>query len=200
MDINTFDIETLRLGPQEFCGIFNDCRRFKVEDDGLFPTVIRVDGNFTVFKRKYMGMRVFSLEINEDDTKNIEFFGRVKEQICKLCEMHIVIGKANCNEDFKPRRVDWDKNVNANVYSGLYDRVNIPIWKLVEGKKKRINIESIVNKEFYGSCVIGINKVLVDDSVGRLNLEVGEILVKEMGFTKSLFKEYEILRDEFGSD
>ena len=61
-------------------------------------------------------------------------------------------------------------------------------------------IESIVNKEFYGSCVIGINEVLVDDSVGRLNQEVGEILVKEMGFTKSLLKEYEILRDEFDSD
>ena len=48
--------------------------------------------------------------------------------------------------------------------------------------------------------MIGINEVLVDDLVGRLNLETGEILVKEMGFTKSLFKEYEILRDEFGSD
>ena len=30
--------------------------------------------------------------------------------------------------------------------------------------------ESIVNKEFYESCVIGINEVLVDDSVTRLNL------------------------------
>ena len=46
--IDTFDIEALRLGRQEFCGIFNDCRRFKVEDDGLFPTGIRIDGNFTV--------------------------------------------------------------------------------------------------------------------------------------------------------
>ena len=83
----------------------------------------------------------------------------------------------------------------------MHDRVDIPIWKLVKGnKKKRISIESIVNKKFYGSCVIGINEVLVDDSVVRLNLEVGEILVKEMGFTKSLFKEYEILRDEFDKD
>ena len=50
--------------------------------------------------------------------------------------------------------------------------------------------------------MIGINEVLADDSVVRPNLEVGEILVKEMGFTKSLFnfKEYETLRDEFGSD
>ena len=48
--------------------------------------------------------------------------------------------------------------------------------------------------------MIGINEVLVDDSVGRLNLEVGEILVKEMGFTKSLFKDYEILRYEFDSN
>ena len=68
---------------------------------------------------------------------------------------------------------------------------------MVKGKKARISIESIANKKFYGSCVIEINEVLVDDSVARLNLEVGEILVKEMGFTKSLFKEYEILRDEF---
>ena len=81
---------------------------------------------------------IFSLEIDEDDTKNIDFFGRVKEEIGKLCEMPIVIGEANCKDDFKPWRVDWDKNVNASIYSGLYDGVNILIWKLVEGKKKRI--------------------------------------------------------------
>ena len=201
--IDTFDIEALRLVHQEFCGIFNDCRRFTVENGSLIPTVIRIDGNFTVFKRKYMGMGVFSLGINKDNTKNIEFFGRVKEQIGKLCGLPVVIGEANCNDDFKPWRVDWDKNVNASIYSGLYDGVNIPIWKLVKGnKKKRISIESIVNKEFYGSCVIGINEVLVDDSVGKLNLEVGEILVKEMGFTKSIFKEYEeeCCSEEFDSD
>ena len=195
--INTFDIEALRLGPQEFCEIFNDCLRSKVENDSLIPTVIRIDGNFTVLKCKYIGMRVFSLGINKDDTKNIELFNRVKEQIGKLCEGPVVIGQANRNNDFKPWRVDWDKNLNANIYSGLYDRVNIPIWKLVKGnKKKRISIESIANKKFYGSCVIGINEVLVDDSVEKLNLEVGEILVKEMAFTKSLFKEYAILREE----
>ena len=170
-----------------------------------------------MFKHKYMGMGVFSLRIDEDDTKNMEFFGRVKEQIGKLCEGQVVTGEVNCIDDFKPWRVDWDKNVNASIYSGLFDRVDIPIWKLVKGYKKRISIESIankkfygscvtginevlVNKKFYGSCVIGINEVLVDDSVVRLNLEVGEILVKEMGFTKSLFKAYEILRDEFDSD
>ena len=54
--INTFDIEAFRLGPQEFCGIFKDCRRFKVENDSLIPTVIRINENFTVFKHKYMGM------------------------------------------------------------------------------------------------------------------------------------------------
>ena len=104
--INTFDMEALRLGRQEFCGIFNDCRRFKVENYSLIPIVIRIDGNFTVFKRKYMGIGVFNLGIDEDDTKNIEFFGRVKEQIGKLCEMSIVIGEANYNNDFMPWRVD----------------------------------------------------------------------------------------------
>ena len=93
--INTFDIEALRLGRQEFCGIFNNRRRFKVENNSLIPTVIRINGNFTVFKHKYMGMGVFSLGIDEDDTKNVEFFGRVKEQIGKLCEMPIVTGEAN---------------------------------------------------------------------------------------------------------
>ena len=152
-----------------------------------------------------MGMGVFSLGINEGDTKNIEFFNRVKEQTGKLCEEFkgpVVMGEANCINDFKPWRVDWYKNVNASIHSGLYDRVNIPIWKLVEGhKKKRISIKSMVNKEFYGSCIIGINEVSVDDSVKRLNAEVGEILVKEMGLIKSCFKEYEILRDyEFDSN
>ena len=107
--INTFDIKALRLGPQEFCGIFNDCQRFKVENDSLISTVIRINGNFTVFKRKYMSMRVFSLGIDEDDTKNIEFFGRAKEQIGKLCEGPVVVGEPNSNNDFKPWRVDWDK-------------------------------------------------------------------------------------------
>ena len=119
--ITTFDIEALRLWRQEFCGTFNDCQRFKVENDSLIPTVIRIDGNFTVFKRKYMGMGVFSLGINEDDTKNIKFFDRVKHQIGKLCELPIVIGEANHNDNFKPWRVDWDKNVNASIYSGLYE-------------------------------------------------------------------------------
>ena len=54
--IDTFDIEAPRLGHQEFCGIFNDCRMFKVENDELLPTGIRIHGNFTVFNRKYMGM------------------------------------------------------------------------------------------------------------------------------------------------
>ena len=42
----------------------------------------------------------------------------------------------------------------------------------------------------------------MDDSGGKSNLEVGEILVKEMGFTKSLFKEYEEehCSDEVDSD
>ena len=63
MDVETINtIEVLRLGRQEFCGIFNDYRRFKVEDDGLFPTGIRIDGNFTVLKRKYVGMGSSALE------------------------------------------------------------------------------------------------------------------------------------------
>ena len=53
-----------------------------------------------------MGIGVFSLGINKDDTKNMELFGRVKEQIGKLCKMPIVIGEANYNDDFKPWRVD----------------------------------------------------------------------------------------------
>ena len=114
MDVNTSDIEALRLGRQEFCGIFNDCIRFKVEDDGLLPTGISIDGNFTVFKRKYMGIGVFSLGIDEDNTKNMEFFGRVKKQIGKLCGLPVVIGEASRNDDFKHWRVDWDKNVNAS--------------------------------------------------------------------------------------
>ena len=65
-------------------------------------------------------------------------------------EEPVVIGEPNSNDNFKPWRVDWDKNVNASIRSGLYDRVDIPIWKLVEGhKKKRISIESIENKKFY---------------------------------------------------
>ena len=83
-----------------------------------------------------MGMGVFSPGIDEDDTKNIEFFDRVKEQIGKLCGLPIVIGEANRNDDFKPWRVDWDKNVNASIYFGLYDRVNIPIWNWSKGRRK----------------------------------------------------------------
>ena len=44
--------------------------------------------------------------------------------------------------------------------------------------------------------MIRINNVLVSDSLKTISLEVGEILVKEMGFTESHFKEHEIFRDE----
>ena len=47
-------------------------------------------------------MGVFSLGIDEDDTKNIEFFDRVKEQIGKLCKLPAVIGEANRIGDFNP--------------------------------------------------------------------------------------------------
>ena len=132
-----------------------------------------------------------------ESIRYIKFVDKIKEKIGKLCkkfEGPVVIGEVNFLDTFKPWRAHWEKNVNARIHSRSSDRVDNPIWKLVKAKggynKKRISIESIVNNEFYRSCVIRINDILVDDSVKTLNLEVGEILVKEMGFTKSLFKEY----------
>ena len=123
--------------------------------------------------------------------------------MCKEFEGPVVIGEENYLNDFKPWKADWEKNINAKIHSGQYDRVNIPIWKIIkdngEYKKKKISIEDMVHKRFNGSCVIRINDDLLGDLIQTITLEVGEILVKETGFTESHFKEYEIFRD-FDSD
>ena len=120
--------------------------------------------------------------------------------MCKKYEGPIVIGEPNFFDEGKPWSIEWERNVNAKIHSTLLEGVRIPIWKLVKvngkNKNKRIDIENIVEKRFYGSCVISINNILVTDSLKTINLEVGEILVKEMDFTESRLKEYEIFRDE----
>ena len=180
--IDTFDIESLRLGHQEFCGMFNDCPRFKIENNKIF-SCIGIDENLMIWCLS-INIWVYSLGIDEGDTRNIKFFDKIKEKIGKLCkkfEGPVVIGAANFLDTCKPWRAHWEKNVNAKIHSGSFNRFHIPIWKLVKAKggykKKRISIKSIANKEFYGSCVIRINDILVDDSVKTLNLEVGRILV-----------------------
>ena len=75
---------------------------------------------------------------------------------------------------------------------------NIPIWKLTydsdKPNKKEIKTNDIANEWFYGSCVISIRDSLLTDYFNVINLEAGEILVKEINPRKSFFKEYETLR------
>ena len=47
-------------------------------------------------------------------------------------------------------------------------------------KKKEIRVEGIANKRFRGSCTITVVDVLITELYTKVNLEVGEILVKEM--------------------
>ena len=54
----------------------------------------------------------------------------------------------------------------------------------------------MVNKWFYGSCIISIRDLLLTNYFNVINLEAGEILVKEINPRKSYFKEYETLRRE----
>ena len=186
-------------------GGFNNYQRIPVVYEGLLFPYIRIDGNFVVNRHKYRGSDVYQLGINygKGDTRNIKFFNELKEKVDNLCkkfEGPVVIGEPNFFDEGKPWSIEWERNINAKIHSTLLKGVRIPAWKLVKAngknKKKSIDIENIAKKRFHGSCMISINDVLVTDSLKTINLEVGEILVKEMGFTESHFKEYEIFRDE----
>ena len=59
--IDTFDNESLRIGDQTFCGMFNDCQRFKVECIEIFYH-IRINGKLMAFKNKLRGKEVLLFE------------------------------------------------------------------------------------------------------------------------------------------
>ena len=50
----------------------------------------------------------------------------------------------------------------------------------INQKRKKLKINDIVNEWFYGSCIISIRDLLLTNYFNVINLEAGEILVKEI--------------------
>ena len=120
----------------------------------------------------------------------------MKEELCG--RDNVIIGDPNSFDPYKPDRADWETNVSTKIDSSIMFEPDIPIWKLTydsdKPKKKGIKINDIANEWFYGSCVISIRDLLLTDYLNVINLEAGEILVKEINPRKSYFKEYGTLR------
>ena len=194
--VEEFDLECLEIVETFDISPFRDDKiaQFLYGGAYVFPC-IRVDGNFKVLKNEYKGVSFYQLEI---DTES-EFFKALKVRVKELCgHGNVIVGNPNSFDPYKPDQADWDTNVSTKIYSSIVDRVNIPIWELTKSldkpKKREIDINKIANEWFYGSCVISIRDLLLTDYFNVINLEAGEILVKEMNPRKSYFKEYKTLR------
>ena len=186
-----FDFEWLEMGDMEPCSYFSDEDKEAKSEYMGYCTLVKLDGFFKLKRHSYRGTYRYRLTIDygQGDTKNLRFFGKLKKEVGELCGMNkmVVIGEP-LDSGSRP-----DGNVNARFYSSLYEKPSIPIGKLVNGKRERMDgIDELVDKEFHGSCMINIDKVKIDGTYPLIDIEVGELLVRSMDHVRSYFKEYEV--------
>ena len=194
LTIETFDFEKLEAkapelkkgGEHNYYSISFEYKENKA--------LIRVHGNFRVFKHKKSTS--YSLGIRVDDD-NEAFFESLGERVAKL----------SCNSKGCPKlklepsdpeliKLNSDgeyKNVYGKIYTNKAGRVKIPVLERikVDGKfkRKRINIGELVDESFKGTCVIRVYSIYGGSSK-MITLVAEEILVTEMEHRSSYFDEY----------
>ena len=86
------------------------------------------------------------------------------------------------------------KNVYARIYTDSTGRVTCKISerKIVKGlfKRRKLNIDDLIDESFKGSCVIRAYQVYVGTSK-TVMLSEEEIMVTELNTKRSYFDEYE---------
>ena len=195
LTIETFEFEKLRAkapelktgGEHNYYSIPFDYKENKA--------LIRIHGNFRVFKHKKNAS--YSLGIRVDDD-NEEFFESLGERIAKLsCNFRgypKLKLKPSDLELIKPNSDGKYRNVYAKIYTNNVGKVKIPVSETikVDGKfqRKRIDIDELVDESFKGTCVIRVYRVYVGLSK-TITISVEEILATEIEHRSSYFDEYE---------
>ena len=204
--IENFDFEKLRALAFESkkSGVFT---YFVIpcDYDGGDP-LIKIEGNFGVFKHVNAGRVNYSLAISIND-KNEEFFGQLEQRIATLaCEHKSKTAKLKPSdlELMKTTANGKCKNVYARIYMNSSGRVTCKLSerKKVKGvfKRRKLKIGDFIDESFKGSCVLRVYRVYAGTSK-TVMLSVEEIMVTEPNTKRSYFDEYEkMVSDESSSE
>ena len=171
--------------------------------DGGDP-LIKIEGNFRVFKHVNNGRVNSSIAININD-ENEEFFSKFGCKIATLaCENK---GKTTKLKSLKPSDLELIntfgngkyKNVYARIYTNSTGRVNCKIseCKKVKDvfKRRKLKIGDLVDESFKGSCVLRVYQVYVGSSK-TIRLSVEEIMATKLTLKDSYFDEYEEMNSD----
>ena len=139
----------------------------------------------------------YSLAIGIDD-ENEQFFTKLGKRLAELAHEQ----KGTIPKSFKPLDLELVKaaadgkykNVFARIYTSKSGRVNCNLseCKEVDGvyKRKRIDVNELVDESFKGSCVLRVYRVYAGSSK-MIMLSVEEIMVTNLTTKKSYFDVYE---------
>ena len=156
------------------------------EEDSL----IKVEGNFRVFKYVNNGRVNYSLAISIND-ENEEFLSELEQGIATLaCENKSKTAK------LKPSDLELIKTTSNGKYKNVYPRTDtsgsgrvackLSECKKVKGvfKKRKLKIGDLVDESFKGYCIIKIYQVYIGSSK-IITLSVEEIMATELHTKRS---------------
>ena len=131
------------------------------------------------------------------DDENEEFFESLGERIAELsCNFKTspkLKLKSSDQELIKANADGKYKSVCPKIYTNKAGKAKMPVSKRikVEGKfkRKRIDIDELVDESFKGTCVIRVYRVYIGSSKA-ITLSVEEILATEMERRSSYFNKY----------
>ena len=171
--------------------------------------LMKVEGNFRVFKNVNAGRVNYSLAITVSD-ENEEFFSELGCKLAKLaCENK---GKTMKFKSLKPSDLELIKTtangkykiVHARIYTNSTGRVTCKLTerKKVKGvfKTRKLRIGNLIDESFKGSCVLRVYQAYVGTSK-TITLSVEENMATELNAKRSYFDEYEeMVSDESSSE
>ena len=210
LTIENFEFEKLRAKTPESkkSGVFTYLAIPFEYDEG--DPIIKIHGNFRVFKHANNGRVNCSLAISIDD-ENEEFFSELRQRIATLaCENKAKFSRL---KSVKPADLELMKTTFDGKYKNVYTRIytikttgkvscRISEQKKVKDvfKRREMKIDDLVDDSLKGSCVIRVYQVYVGSSK-TITLSVEEIMATKLTFKDSYFDEYdEMVSDESSSE
>ena len=160
-------------------------------DGGEVP-LIRIDGDFSLFRFRNKNSDTYSLSITCDPT-NESFFRElnaiIAEESCKILKDESIKP-----EDFKPIR---DNRSGRSVYGKIYSKRSGKVkCRISQGSYKNvIGVEELEDEKFEGSCILRIYQAYVG-SCKSISLSVEEILARKIGIGESYFADESDESDE----
>ena len=209
LTIENFDFEKLRAKAFESkkSGEFTYFA-IPFDYDGGDP-IIKIEGNFRVFRHVNAGRVNYSLAVNVNE-ENEEFFSELGCKIATLaCENKSKTAKF---KSLKPSDLELIKTTANSKYKNVYARIytnrsggvtcKISEHKKVKGvfKRGKLKIGDLVDESSKGSCVLRVYQVYVGSSK-TITLSVEEIMATGFNTKRSYFDEYEeMVNDESSSE